>query len=157
VHPRHTAHPEIVMPRLLVSALLASAALAVCVSAPAQVYKWKDANGTTHYSDVPPPAGSNYQKVNVSGNVATEVTPAPASTAAEAPAKTGAQPASASTGRMPDTTENRAKLCKQLDSNIALLNSKQAVTAGNGGQNLSDTQRQQELATAQAQKNQYCR
>ncbi|HJU07985.1 MAG TPA: DUF4124 domain-containing protein [Rhodanobacteraceae bacterium] len=148
------------MPRLLVSAVLAVAALAACASASAQVYKWKDANGTTHYSDVPPPTGSKYQKVNVSSSVATTVAPAPASTAvaADASAKTAA-PASASTARVPDTADNRAKLCKQLDSNIALLNSDQPLTSGDAStpqQNMSDVQRRQELATAQAQKKQYC-
>ena len=148
------------MPRLLVSALFAAAALAVCASGSAQVYKWKDANGTTHYSDVPPPAGSNYQKVNVGSNVATTVTPAPASTAAAADASTKTTaPASASTTHIPDTADNRARLCKQLDSNIALLDSSQPLTSGDAGtpqQNMSDVQRRQELATAQAQKKQYC-
>lgn len=146
--------------RLLAPAVFAVAALALAASVNAQVYKWKDASGTPHYSDVPPPTGSKYEKVSVSSNVTTPVTPAPASTtAAAASAKTAAQPAPASTARVPDTAANRATLCKQLDSNIALLNSNQTLTVGDANspqQNMSDTQRQQELATAQAQKKQYC-
>ena len=146
------------MPRLLVSAVFAAAALAVCGSASAQVYKWKDANGTTHYSDVPPPAGSKYDKVSVSSNVATPVAATPASPSSTASAATVAQSAQ-NTAPTADTPDNRAKLCKQLGSNIALLNSDQPVTAGDAStpqHGMSDVQRRQELATAQAQKKQYC-
>ena len=142
------------MPRLPFFAVFAAAALVFCASATAQVYKWKDANGTTHYSDAPPPAGARYEKVNVSSSVSTPVTPAPAPAASAASNKAGA-PAPTTT-RMTDTPDNRVKLCKQLDDNIALLNSGQAVTSGDSGQNLSDAQRQQQLATSQAQKKQYC-
>ncbi|MBS0431744.1 MAG: DUF4124 domain-containing protein [Proteobacteria bacterium] len=150
------------MPRLLVPAVFAFAALAVCATTEAQVYKWKDANGTTHYSDVPPPTGSKYEKVRISSNVSTPVTPEPASSSANAASgATGgnADAAKAQAATVSDTPLNRAKLCNQLDSNIALLGSDQAVTAGDAStpqQNMSDTQRQQELATAQAQKKQYC-
>ncbi len=144
--------------RLLAPAVFAFTAFAFATLAGAQVYKWKDANGTTHYSDVPPPAGSKYDKVSVSSNVTTPVTAAPATAATAA---TPARPVTAaqSAARMPDTPANRASLCKQLDSNIALLNSNQPLTSGDANspqQNMSDTQRQQELATAQAQKKQYC-
>ena len=146
------------MPRLLVSAVFAAAALAVCASASAQVYKWKDANGTTHYSDVPPPVGSKYERVSVSSNVATPVAATPASPSSTSIATAGAQSAQ-NTASTPDTPDNRAKLCKQLDSNIALLNSDQPVTAGDAStaqHDMGDVQRRQELATAQAQKKQYC-
>ncbi|HJU25286.1 MAG TPA: DUF4124 domain-containing protein [Rhodanobacteraceae bacterium] len=148
------------MPRLFPAALFAVAALALSASAAAQVYKWKDANGTTHYSDVPPPAGSKYERVSISSNVATAVaaTPTPAGSAAPAAvANAGTQTAQAD--RIADTPDNRAQLCKQLDSNIALLNSDQPITAGDAEtpqHNMSDVQRRQELATAQAQKKQYC-
>ena len=148
------------MPRLFPAALFAVAALALSASAAAQVYKWKDANGTTHYSDVPPPAGSKYERVSISSNVATAVaaTPTPAGSAAPAAAaNAGTQTAQADS--IADTPDNRAQLCKQLDSNIALLNSDQPITAGDAEtpqHNMSDVQRRQELATAQAQKKQYC-
>ncbi len=142
------------MPRLFVSAIFAAAAL-VCASATAQVYKWKDANGTTHYSDAPPPVGAKYEKVNVSSSVSTPVAAAPAPAASTAASNKTNAPNQTAT-RMTDTPANRAKLCKQLDDNIALLNTGQAVTSGGANQNMSDAQRQQELATAQAQKKQYC-
>ena len=146
------------MPRLLVSAVFAAAALAICASAFAQVYKWKDANGTTHYSDVPPPAGSKYERVSVSSNVATPVAATPASPSSTSTSTNGMQSAQ-NTASTADTPDNRAKLCKQLDSNIALLNSDQPVTAGDAGtpqHDMGDVQRRPELATAQAQKKQYC-
>lgn len=148
------------MPRLPVF-VSAVAALALAASANAQVYKWKDANGTTHYSDAPP-VGTTYQKVQVNTNVATPVAPAPmpgTGASANSSSQAAAQSPPASTAPVPDTANNRDKLCKQLDSNITLLNSNSPVLSnGNGGpqQNLSDAQRKQALASAQSQKKQYC-
>jgi hypothetical protein len=149
------------MPRLP-AFVFAVAALALVVSASAQVYKWKDAKGVTHYSDSAPPSGIDYQKVKISSNtatpvVATSASPAAASTATSAQAV--AQPAPASTAKIPDTANNRAKLCKDLDHNISLLGGDQPLTSGDAStpqQNMSDVQRGQELATARAQKQQYC-
>src|SRR5512146_745074 len=148
------------MPRLPVVVFVA-AALALAASANAQVYKWKDAKGVTHYSDSAPPSGTEYQRVKVSSGATAPAAPAPASTgSAGAPASSGAAaPARASTTRIPDTAANRAKLCKDLDRNIGLLSSDQPLTSGDANapqQNMSDVQRRQELATARAQKSQYC-
>ena len=46
---------------LLVLPLLLSAAVAV--PAQAQMYKWKDAKGVTHYTDTPPPASAKKAEV----------------------------------------------------------------------------------------------
>lgn len=151
------------MSRPSVSAALALAALAFCVAAGAQqVYKWKDANGATHYSDTPPPVGAKYDKLKINSNVATPADSTPAS--ARSSSSSNAEGDDLGWNSMPlkaasDTPENRTKLCQQLDSNIALLNSKQPVTSGDAStpqQNMSDVQRNQELATARAQKDQYC-
>jgi len=153
------------MPRLPVF-VFAVAALALAASADAQVYKWKDSKGVTHYSDSAPAAGIEYQRVQVNSNTTTAVaaTPAPSasSTAAASTAKAAqpaAQPAPASTAKIPDTSANRAKLCKDLARNIGMLDSDQPLTSGDASapqQNMSDVQRRQELATARAQKQQYC-
>lgn len=150
------------MPRLPVL-ILAAAALALAASADAQVYKWKDATGITHYSDSAPASGTNYEKVRVGTNTATPVvaTPVAAASAAPvaAPATPASQPAPASTAHVPDTADNRAKLCKDLDNNITLLSGTQPLTSGDAStsqQNMGDVQRRQELATARAQKQQYC-
>lgn len=151
------------MPRLPVF-VFAVAGLALAASASAQVYKWKDANGVTHYSDSAPANGTNYQKVKISSGATTPVIPAPVSSSAAATATTsdaaaGSPPASGSTARIPDTAANRAKLCKDLDRNIGLLSGDQPLTSGDASspqQNMSDVQRRQELNTARAQKEQYC-
>ena len=145
------------MPRLSVL-MVAAAALVLAASANAQVYKWKDAKGVTHYSDSAPPGGTDYQKVKISDSAAMAVTASTASTAAVSKT-TAAQPAPASTARIPDTADNRARLCKDLDRNIGLLSSDKPLTSGDASspqQNMSDVQRRQELNTARAQKEQYC-
>jgi hypothetical protein len=44
--------------RLCTTALFAALALATALPATAQIYKWKDAKGVTHYSESPPPKGA---------------------------------------------------------------------------------------------------
>src|SRR5262245_31013542 len=96
--------------------------LAACPLAFAQAYKWKDAQGVTHYSDSPPPTGTRYDKVKTTGTVE-----APAGNTAPTPAKpepakpTAAAPAS-------DTPENRQKLCTTLRSNMEILSKQQQVS-----------------------------
>ncbi|HET9835259.1 MAG TPA: DUF4124 domain-containing protein [Rhodanobacteraceae bacterium] len=148
------------MPRLSVF-VFAAAALALAASANAQVYKWKDAKGVTHYSDTAPASGTDYQKVKLSGSAASPVIASASTAAASNTAATQAttQPAPASTARIPDTADNRAKLCQDLDRNIGLLGSDKPLTSGDANdpqQNMSDVQRRQELNTARAQKEQYC-
>jgi len=45
-----------------------------------ELYQWKDANGVTHYSDAPPPAGADYKNRTISNRgsaaIATEKTEA---------------------------------------------------------------------------------
>jgi len=48
-HHRHTGHWR------LAAAVLGLALLVVAEAAAAQVYKWKDEHGVTHYGDTPPP------------------------------------------------------------------------------------------------------
>ena len=125
----------------------------------AQVYKWKDANGTTHYSDAPPAGSTHYERVQISTNTATPVANAPAPAASPAASVgTAAQPAAPAATKVADTPANRATLCKQLASNIALMGSNQTLTVDNGGKQeaLSDDARRQQLATARAQQSQYC-
>ncbi|MCE5234277.1 MAG: DUF4124 domain-containing protein [Mizugakiibacter sp.] len=125
-----------------------------------QVYKWTDAKGTVHYSDAPPPQGAHYSRVRV-GGAGAEVPDAAAGTAQAAAPATGTAAAApaAPAGHVADTPENRAKLCADLQKNMALLESSQALTVdGDGGkqQTLDATQRSQELATARDQYQRYC-
>lgn len=141
------------MRRYLVVALL----MAVCPLAFGQAYKWKDAQGVTHYSDSPPPAGTKVEKIKTSGVVippAGNPAPAAASTASTAAAK----PAPA--GAVADTPANRAKLCDQLRKNAETLAKEKVVSVddGKGGsRNLDDAGRARQVETTQAQMTLYCK
>ncbi len=98
------------------------------------IYQWKDASGVTHYSDTPPP--SAYKQRNI-------YNPDP-----DAPPATNKAPA-----------ENPA--CTTARNNIALLNSKQNVQLDSNGDGkpdkaLSDSDRANQLALAQATLNASC-
>ncbi|MDE2226058.1 MAG: hypothetical protein KGJ46_12370, partial [Xanthomonadaceae bacterium] len=84
--------------------------------------------------------------------------PAPGSADSTEPDTGAPQQTAPASSTQPDTASNRAELCKQLGSNISLLQSKQpVVTGGNGKQEvMSDNAREAQLATARAQQGQYC-
>lgn len=135
--------------------LIAAALLLVAPLVAAQAYKWTDAKGVVHYSDSPPPQGTNYKKVTTSGTVEPLATPAPESsdnreTGAAAPAKPS-QP-------MADTPENRTKFCSALKGNIDTLKSSSPVVAEEGGQQklMDADQRKQQQSTSEAQYQHYC-
>lgn len=150
------------MRTLLVASVIGLSALCIAGLASAQqIYKWKDANGVTHFSQTPPASGTHYSKVHLSGEP--EVSSNPSSSTG-GPDETnaddnGAPQQATPAGSQPDTPANRATLCKQLSSNITLLQGKQPVvtTGSNGNQEvMSDNAREQQLATARAQQAQYC-
>lgn len=149
--------------RTIVAASVIGFSLA-CIAAPVgaqQIYTWKDAGGVTHFSQSPPAAGTHYTKMTLSNAPEVSSNPPSAAGAAEAstpPPTARAQQASAGTTQ-PDTPSNRAALCKQLSSNISLLQGKQPVVEGGGSGTqtvMSDNARAQQLATARAQQAQYC-
>src|SRR5487761_2189319 len=93
------------------------ALLLVTPLASAQVYKWTDAKGVVHYSDVPPAQGVKYKNMHMSltGGSAPAAATSASPAAASSPVDAGAAPASART--VADNPENRAKLCAQLRQN----------------------------------------
>ena len=132
------------MRRPLIALVLLSFAPLLC----AQAYKWKDAAGTVHYSETPPPAGTKYSRVTVTGSAE------PAVAASSPP------PAAAPAMAQADTPANRDKLCGNLQHNLEQLQGDAALNMddGNGHVTAMDaTRRQQELASEQAQYQQYCR
>lgn len=146
------------MRRLSIALVLLLVAPLAC----AQVYKWTDAHGTTHYSETPPPTGTKYSQVSVNTG-----TSAPAgsdnSPAASSTSGTSTSPSSSDTsqpaGNVADTPENRAKMCTSLKANIgALQGSGPVVMTGSGGQQqlLNADQRKQQLDASQSQYSQYC-
>lgn len=126
-----------------------------------QIYKWKDANGVIHFSQTPPTNNTHYTKMQLAGEP--DVSSNPPSPATEGTTGEGeprpAPQAANPNETQPDTPSNRSALCKQLDSNIALLQGKQPVVTGGSGGNqqvMSDNAREAQLATARAQQVQYC-
>ncbi|HUA81305.1 MAG TPA: DUF4124 domain-containing protein [Dyella sp.] len=142
-----------------------SIALVLLLVAPlacAQVYKWTDAHGTTHYSESPPPQGTKYSQVSVSSGSAAPAasntdgnTTASGANNSDAQSNTPAPPAAP----MADTPENRAKLCASLKASIATLQgSGPVVMQAPGGQQqlLNADQRKQQLTASQSQYGQFC-
>lgn len=140
---------------LIVVALLLVAPLA----AAQQIYKWTDASGTVHYSQSAPPQGTKYQQVKLAGGVESAdqqgEQPAADSTPAPNDDSTSAPPPAAPVA---DTPANRAKMCATLKSNLATLQGSGPVVMQQGGKPtvLSDAQRKQQVANANAQYQQYC-
>lgn len=77
----------------LVLVILASI-LAMPIAANAQIYKWKDKDGSVRYSDTPPPSNVQYESLGGKKNTPTQPAPAPAATkpAAEVTDKVEAKP-----------------------------------------------------------------
>ncbi|HET9818652.1 MAG TPA: DUF4124 domain-containing protein [Rhodanobacteraceae bacterium] len=127
-----------------------------------QIYKWKDSSGVVHFSQTPPAHGAHYTKMHLTSEPeVSSTTPAPADNQSDANSeeKSATARRNGSKTTQPDTPSNRAELCKQLGSNIALLQSKNpVVTNGDNGEQqvMSGDAREQQLATARAQQVQYC-
>ena len=129
--------------------ILAVVLLSLVPPALAQIYKWKDAAGTTHYSETPPPSGTAFHRLNLVSD--TSATPTGVTAASAGSAAPPAAPA--------DTPANRAKLCADLTNNLKELRGSMALNIDDGhGKPVAMTaeRRQQETATAQAQYQQYC-
>ncbi len=132
--------------------LIAVALLLLAPLAAAQVYKWTDASGTVHYSEAPPAQGTKYEKVTTTGTV--EPLVAPPSSEVANNRETPAAPAQ----QVADTPENRSTMCESLKSNLAALQGSGPVVMQQGGKSvaLDDAQRKQQIASAQAQYDQFC-
>jgi hypothetical protein len=143
---------------------IALALLLVAPLATAQVYKWTDAQGTTHYSETPPATGTKYSQVSVStGSSAPADTSGnsnnPASSSSSSSSQNSSSNSQPQQQTVADTPENRAKLCASLKTNIGTLQgSGPVVMQGTGGQQqlLNADQRKQQLDASQSQYQDYC-
>lgn len=141
---------------------IALALLLVAPLATAQVYKWTDAQGTTHFSETPPPTGTKYSQVSVNTGSSAPVDSASNNTeGARAPASSSQNNSNNPPPQqqsMPDTPQNRATLCTSLKANIGTLQGSGPVVMGSGGQQqlLNADQRKQQLDASQSQYQQYC-
>lgn len=144
--------------------LLLLVLLAAGVSASAsQVYAWTDANGTRHFSDSPPPASVNAQKIKVRGSLTSTEDAAAPQVVADATPKAPDAPVTPSNPNKPlvDSPENRAKQCQLARSNLALLQTNYQVSAPQGddgkAQVLDENGRKQAIDRAADQVAFYCR
>jgi hypothetical protein len=80
------------------------------------VYKWTDAQGTTHYTDQPPPAGSRASTVKLSGGAgpATQVAPIEA-------VRSGGGSTGASSPLAAAEAATRARNCERAKENLVTL------------------------------------
>ena len=136
--------------------LIAVALLLFAPLCAAQVYKWTDASGTVHYSEAPPAEGVKYSTVTTTGTVEPLAKPATQGTPEDGAGGSTEPTVQATT--VADTPENRKSLCASLQSNLATLQGGGPVVMEKNGKPsaLDASQRQQQIATAQAQYDQYC-
>lgn len=132
--------------------LLTVLALMLPMAASAQVYKWKDANGTTHFSETPPPQGVKYESIHTRADAAQPRTTAPDNADKKKNADTGDK---ADQGR----SAQLKRFCAQLESNISLLKSNQSLQRmGSDGKAapVNDKVRAQQLKQQQQRYEAYC-
>ncbi|TAN06070.1 MAG: DUF4124 domain-containing protein [Rhodanobacteraceae bacterium] len=147
---------------MLVASVIGFSLACVAGAASAQqIYKWKDVNGVTHFSQTPPANGTHYTKMHLTSEpeVSSNPPPSPGGSENSESGTSAPQQATPASSSQPDTPTNRADLCRQLSSNISLLQSKRpVVTSGADGKQvvMSDNAREAQLATARAQQTQYC-
>ncbi|HEX5961891.1 MAG TPA: DUF4124 domain-containing protein [Rhodanobacteraceae bacterium] len=123
-----------------------------------QVYKWKDANGVVHFSQTPPATGTHYSKMRLSSGPGVSSSPPPAATQEADGEGDDAPRQTLASGSQPEKPSSRAQLCRQLSSNIGVLQGQQPVVASSNGKQvvMSDSAREQQLANARAQQAQFC-
>ena len=146
---------------LLLLVLIAAGASASA----AQVYSWTDANGTKHFSDSPPPASVNAQKLKVRGSLTSEEQARPASTepTTEPANPNGPPPATVQpiARSLADSPENREKQCQTAKKNLDILQGSYPVSgppsADGKAQVLDEASRKQATDRAGEQVKFYCR
>lgn len=110
------------MRRLALATCLALLALAAASPVAAQqYYKWKDANGVTHYTKTPPPAGTEAERLAVQA--------APATPAA-APAEETASPGD---GMNAEASQQRGAACEAARKNLSTLQENPFVSVDKDG------------------------
>ena len=146
---------------LWVTLFCTAAAAQICNAATAQAgefYKWTDASGIVHYSDLPPPQDvGKVERVHViGGSTITAATPSPSAADVDA-AKLAATPPAVPS----ETAEERARLCNQSRASLELLQSKYPVSspakAGAAPSILDDQQRQSRITLELGNIDKYCK
>jgi len=143
--------------RALISLVVAIGLLAGTVAMAGTVYRWKDANGQSHYSQQPPDGVKKYETITSSGNAGAtddDSAAAPATAAASGKKDNG------SAGGMTPAQEQRQKNCKAARDNQTTLTQHATVNADVNGDGklvtLNAAQHDQMLAEAKKQVDLYC-
>ncbi|HVJ61638.1 MAG TPA: DUF4124 domain-containing protein [Tahibacter sp.] len=136
--------------RYLMLGLLVAAAGAA--DAADKVYKWKDANGITHFSDAPPPKGQQFDNVKIVGQAAPITSTATEQKPADAAATTAAP------GEPQTEEQRRAQRCTEAKQREGLLAGQQQLVTQREGKAvpLVGADREAELAVARTVVQQYC-
>lgn len=133
--------------------LLALTASVGAGAAENKVYKWKDANGVTHFSETPPPKGTEYDNVRVKGE-ATITTSDAAAPKTEEQVKAEDAAKAQQTAKSDDQSR-----CAIAQDRLAKLQGQAALTMkGSDGKTIEVTpeRRASELKVAQAEVGAYC-
>ena len=141
--------------------LIARITLLLLLCSPAlgqQYYRWVDANGTMHFSEMPPPAGVDADLEQVKDSHLTRgLGDSPAASTEEASEESVA--AAPAVNRTPGSTTNE-EMCQRVRANLeTLTNSPQIrrVDPDTGETTMmSSEQKEQELDRTRALEQQYC-
>ncbi|MBS0194642.1 MAG: DUF4124 domain-containing protein [Proteobacteria bacterium] len=143
--------------RPLIGLLVAIGLLAGSLAMAETVYKWKDANGQSHYSQQPPDGVKKYETITSAGTVDTDDANSPAT-----PASGGKDHVAAGNAASSATPaqQQRTQLCKQARDNVDTLNQHATVTTDLNGDGkpvtLNAAQHDKALSDAKKQVDLYC-
>jgi hypothetical protein len=129
---------------------LLAAVAATAGQAADKVYKWKDANGIVHFSDAPPPKGTEFNNVKIVNQSAAITTQEPAAKPAEGETP-AADPNNPDAPPQPSNDSREAR-CAQAQEKVSMLSSEQAVNIQRDGKlvALEGKDRKAELDIARA-------
>lgn len=113
-----------------------------------KVYKWKDANGIVHFSDAPPPKGTEFDNVKIV-NQSTAITQTDTAAAA---------PAAGDAAAKPEQDNSNAARCDNAQKRVALLSSNLPLTVQRGDKivEMSAADRAAELSIAKTTVDSLC-
>lgn len=132
---------------------LLAAVAATAGQAADKVYKWKDANGIVHFSDAPPPKGTEFNNVKIVNQSAAITSQAPAAAAkpAEEAAADANAPADPNAPAKPAADSRQAR-CTAAQDRLRILSANQGVNVQRDGKlvPLEGEDRKAELEIARA-------
>ena len=140
--------------------LVGLVAAVTCLGAHAadKFYKWKDANGIVHFTDTPPPQGTEFESVAVKGAAAiTQSNSADAARKDEAAASDAAA-ADASGDKKTAANDVGKARCEQAQQRLTILEGQGDVSVEENGKavRLNKDRRAAEINVAKAQVQAYC-